>query len=44
MLGYLLLAGPTPGLPDTRDPARRFTGGWAFLVAVAVGTVTKNLV
>jgi hypothetical protein len=34
---FLLLAGPTPGLPEPRDSARRLTGGWAFLLLLAVG-------
>jgi hypothetical protein len=33
---FLLLAGPTPGLPAPRDPARRLTGGWAFLICLVV--------
>jgi hypothetical protein len=30
---YLLLSGPTPLLPTPRNPSRRLTGGWAFLLA-----------
>ncbi len=39
MLAFLLLSGATPLLPPPREPARRLTGGWAFLLSAAVGTV-----
>lgn len=39
LLAHLLLSGPTPGLPAPRDPERRLTGGWAFLVYVVVSAV-----
>jgi hypothetical protein len=37
---FLLLAGPTPGLPGPRDPLRRLTGGWAFVVLVVLLAAT----
>jgi hypothetical protein len=36
---FLLLSGPTPGLPTPRNPARRLTGGWAFLLALPLMAV-----
>lgn len=33
-IAFLLLSGPTPLLPRPKDPARRLTGGWAFLLAI----------
>ncbi len=33
-IAFLLLSGPTPGLPRPKDGTRRLTGGWAFLLAV----------
>lgn len=40
---FLLLSGPTPGLPVPRYPARRLTGGWAFLICLAVGAAMGRL-
>ncbi len=37
-LGYLLLAAPAPGLPAPRDPGRRLRGGWALVIALALGS------
>lgn len=34
----LFLAGPTPPLPAPRPGARRLTGGWAFLLALVIGS------
>lgn len=39
---FLLLSGPTPGLPAPRRPGRRLTGGWAFLLAGLVAAVTTT--
>jgi hypothetical protein len=36
---YLLLSGPTPLLPAPRNPNRRLTGGWAFLLAFVLGSL-----
>lgn len=36
---FLLLSGPTPGLPRPRDPRRRLIGGWAFLLALPLEAV-----
>jgi len=36
LLGFLLLSGPTPGLRGPRQPARRLTGGWAFLLGAVL--------
>jgi hypothetical protein len=35
---YLLLAGPTALVRAPRDPSKRLTGGWAFLIALFLGT------
>jgi hypothetical protein len=32
-IAFLLLSGPTTGVPGPRNPSRRLTGGWAFLLA-----------
>lgn len=42
VLAHLLLSGPTPGIPAPRRPERRLTGGWAFLVYVAVTAALVN--
>lgn len=39
----LLLSGRTPGLPAPPAPARRLTGGWAFLLCSAATTVLDGL-
>jgi hypothetical protein len=36
---FVLLSGPAPGLPRPRDPRRRLTGGWAFLLAIPLKAV-----
>ena len=36
---HLVLSGPTPGVPGPRDPHRRLTGGWAFLLSLALSSV-----
>ena len=33
---FLVLSGPTPAIPAPRDPARRLTGGWAFLLSLVL--------
>jgi len=38
----LFLSAPTPPLPAPRPGARRLTGGWAFLLALAVGSMLRN--
>ena len=38
-IAFLLASGPTPGLPGPRDPHRRLTGGWAFLLSLALLSV-----
>lgn len=34
---FLLLSGPTPGIPAPRNHHRRLTGGWAFLLSLPLG-------
>ena len=36
-LAFLVLAGPTPLVPGPRNPVRRLTGGWAFLLTLILG-------
>ncbi|CAN5622445.1 hypothetical protein BH10ACT10_BH10ACT10_07770 [soil metagenome] len=36
---FLLLSGPTPGIPAPRRQARRLIGGWAFLLAIPLAEV-----
>lgn len=38
MVAYLLVGGPTSAVPPPRDPSRRLTGGWAFLISVVLGS------
>ena len=33
-IAFLLLSGPTPGVPAPRDPDRRLRGGWAFVLSL----------
>ena len=33
-IAFLLLSGPTAGLPAPRNPRRRLSGGWAFLLSL----------
>jgi hypothetical protein len=33
-IAFVLFSGPTPLLPTPRDPTRRLSGGWAFLLAI----------
>jgi hypothetical protein len=35
-LAFMMLSGPTAGVPGPRDPRRRLTGGWAFMLSVAL--------
>ncbi len=44
LVAYLLLSGPTGILPPPRDPERRLTGGWAFLLAAVVSSTTSAAV
>jgi hypothetical protein len=37
-VAYLLLAGPTALVRAPRDPSKRLTGGWAFLIGLFIGT------
>ncbi len=39
---FLLLSGPVPGTPTPRRGARVLTGGWAFLLAVALDGVVGS--
>lgn len=39
-VAFLVLSGPTPGVPAPDDPARRLTGGWALLLSLLVGGLT----
>lgn len=36
---FLTLSGPTVGVPAPRDPDRRLTGGWAFLLSLPLMAV-----
>jgi len=38
----LFLSGPTPPLRPPSPGARRLTGGWAFLLALAIGSMLRN--
>ena len=40
MIAFLVLSGPTPGVRTPRSGARRLTGGWAFLLALVLGSVS----
>ena len=33
---FLLASGPTRGLPPPKDPKRRLTGGWAFVLSLVL--------
>lgn len=35
-IAFVLFSGPTPLLPTPRDPTRRLSGGWAFLLAITL--------
>lgn len=39
-VAFLVLSGPTPGVPAPDNPARRLTGGWAFLLSPLAGGLT----
>lgn len=41
-LAFLALSGPTPGLRAPRDPARRLTGGWAFLLSLLLTGAVRS--
>lgn len=40
VMAFLVLSGPTPGVPAPDDPASRLTGGWALLLSLLVGGLT----
>jgi hypothetical protein len=40
LIAFLVLSGPTP-LPAPRRPARRLTGGWAFLLMLVLSNVGR---
>ncbi len=40
VVAFLVLSGPTPGVPAPDNPARRLTGGWALLLSLLVGGLT----
>lgn len=37
---FLLASGPLPGLPAPRNPNRRLTGGWSFLLMLVVTSLS----
>ncbi len=39
---FLVLSGPTPLVPDPRNPARRLTGGWAFLLSLPLAALLRG--
>ncbi|HSE08573.1 MAG TPA: hypothetical protein VLB29_07895 [Nocardioidaceae bacterium] len=39
ILVFLVLSGPTPGVPGPKNPQRRLTGGWAFLLSIPLASV-----
>jgi hypothetical protein len=39
---FLVLSGPTPGVPRPRDERRRLTGGWAFLLAIPLRAALES--
>jgi hypothetical protein len=41
-LAFLLLTGPTPGLPGPRNEHRRLTGRWAFLLLMLIGVLVGS--
>jgi hypothetical protein len=41
-LAFLVLSGPTPGLPEPRRPQRRLTAGWAFFLGLALAAVAPT--
>jgi len=43
VVAFLLLAGPTPGVPVPRRPARRLTGGWALLLSLVLAPLLGDL-
>lgn len=42
-IAYLVLSGPAPFLRPPLDPARRLTGGWAFLLSIMLAFVWSVL-
>jgi hypothetical protein len=41
-IAFVLFSGPTPLLPTPRDPTRRLTGGWAFLLSIPLGALLNT--
>jgi hypothetical protein len=41
-VAFLVLSGPTPGLPEPHRPQRRLTGGWAFLLALPLAAIAPT--
>jgi hypothetical protein len=41
-IAFLLLAGPTPGLPGPRNEHRRLTGGWALLLCILLAALVAS--
>jgi hypothetical protein len=41
-IAFLVLSGPTPGVPRPRDERRRLTGGWAFLLAIPLRAALES--
>lgn len=39
---FVLLSGPTPGIPGPREPRRRLTGGWAFLLSLPLASLLAS--
>jgi hypothetical protein len=40
-IAFLLASGPIPGAPHPGSPHRRLTGGWAFLLSIALTGILK---
>jgi hypothetical protein len=41
-VAFLMLSGPFPGTRPPRDPGRRLTGGWAFLLGMVLQALTAR--
>jgi hypothetical protein len=44
MVAYLALGGATTLVPPLRNPSRRLSGGWAFLISIVVGSALASTV
>jgi len=42
VIAFLLAGGPTSALPPPRDRTRRLGGGWAFLIALVIGSALRQ--